>query len=209
VGLLPRLRAALTYSNVMATVAVFVALGGGAYAVTLPRNSVGSNQIKRHAVTARKIAKGAVSTSNVKDFSLTVKDFRPSQLPSLAGRRADDADPPPMQGSVPIKQLSITTTRPGRLFVLATLRDSFLTCGAVPCASYWGVYVDGTAVPDTGMRLQASAGQSDGNTFYTLFGVSSPELGSGTHTVTLVRQDLQSPSSVGEIGAQLGALAID
>ena len=193
----------------MATIAVFVALGGGAYAFTLPRNSVDSKQIKNHAVTTRKIAKGAVSTSKVKDFSLTAKDFRPSQLPILAGRTADEADPPSMQGSVPIKQLSITTTRTGRLFVLATLRDSFLTCGAVPCAAYWGVYVDGTAVAHTGVRLQASAGQSDGNTFYTLFGVSSAVLGPGTHMVTLARQDLQSPSSVGEIGAQLGALAIN
>lgn len=45
-----RLRSWLTYANVMATIAVFLALGGGAYAITLKRNSVGSKQIKPDAV---------------------------------------------------------------------------------------------------------------------------------------------------------------
>ena len=42
-----RVRTHLSYANVMATVAVFIALGGTSYAVTqLPRNSVGSKQIR-------------------------------------------------------------------------------------------------------------------------------------------------------------------
>jgi hypothetical protein len=45
-----RLRARLTYANVMATIAVFLALGGGAFAITLKRNSVGSKHIKPDAV---------------------------------------------------------------------------------------------------------------------------------------------------------------
>jgi hypothetical protein len=44
-------RSRLTYANVMATVAVFFALGGGAYAVSLKRNSVGAKQLKTNAVT--------------------------------------------------------------------------------------------------------------------------------------------------------------
>lgn len=48
----------LSYANVMATVAVFLALGGGAYAAAqLPENSVGSKQIKKGAVTPKKLAK--------------------------------------------------------------------------------------------------------------------------------------------------------
>jgi hypothetical protein len=39
------LRKQLTYANVMATIAVFLALGGGAYAITLKRNSVKSKTI--------------------------------------------------------------------------------------------------------------------------------------------------------------------
>jgi hypothetical protein len=47
----------LTYANVIATLALFVALGGGAYAATrLPAKSVGTMQLKRGAVTRAKIA---------------------------------------------------------------------------------------------------------------------------------------------------------
>jgi hypothetical protein len=55
-----RLRGKLTYANVMATVAVFVALGGASYAATeLPRNSVGTAQIKEAAVTPAKLSAAA------------------------------------------------------------------------------------------------------------------------------------------------------
>jgi hypothetical protein len=57
------LRGKLTYANVIATVALFVAMGGGAaYAATsLPKHSVGTPQIKAKAVTASKLATGAVT----------------------------------------------------------------------------------------------------------------------------------------------------
>lgn len=53
-------RKRVTYSNVIATMALFIALGGVAVAAGLPRNSVGPKQLKRGAVTAAKIRKGAV-----------------------------------------------------------------------------------------------------------------------------------------------------
>src|SRR3954453_21723387 len=67
-----RIRSKLTYANVVATLALFLALGGGAYAAfKLPKNSVGSKQIK----------KNAVRTSKVKPGSLLANDFKPGQLP--------------------------------------------------------------------------------------------------------------------------------
>ena len=55
-----RLLSKLTYANVMATIAVFVALGGVGYAATrLPRNSVGTKQIRKSAVTPAKLSKKA------------------------------------------------------------------------------------------------------------------------------------------------------
>ena len=52
------LRRHLTYANVVASLALFLGLGGAAFAATqLPRNSVGTGQLKREAVTAGKIAK--------------------------------------------------------------------------------------------------------------------------------------------------------
>lgn len=55
-----RIRAALTYANVVSTLCLFLLLGGGAYAATqIPRHSVGTRQLKNHAVTPRKISKSA------------------------------------------------------------------------------------------------------------------------------------------------------
>jgi len=55
-----RFRPKLNYSNVIATIALFVALGGAAVAAGLPKNSVGTKQLKRGAVRASDIARGAV-----------------------------------------------------------------------------------------------------------------------------------------------------
>lgn len=68
-GLRPR----LTFANVISCLALFVALGSGAYAATqLPKNSVGPKQIKKNAVNGAK----------VKDRSLGAVDFKEGQLPA-------------------------------------------------------------------------------------------------------------------------------
>jgi hypothetical protein len=51
------MRARLSYANVMATIAVFIALGGASYAaIKLPKNSVGTRQLKKNAVNGAKVA---------------------------------------------------------------------------------------------------------------------------------------------------------
>jgi hypothetical protein len=56
------LRKGLTYSNVMATIAMFLVLGGGAaMAAGLAKNSVKTKNIKNGAVTTSKLAAGAVT----------------------------------------------------------------------------------------------------------------------------------------------------
>jgi hypothetical protein len=57
------LRTKLTYANVVATLALFLAIGGAsAFAATqLAKNSVGSKQLKKNAVTAVKIKDGAIA----------------------------------------------------------------------------------------------------------------------------------------------------
>jgi hypothetical protein len=60
-----------TYANVIATIALFVALGGAAVAAGLPKNSVGPNQLKRGAVTPAKIRKAAVTSGKLAPQSVS------------------------------------------------------------------------------------------------------------------------------------------
>jgi hypothetical protein len=66
---IPRPR--LSYANVIATIALFVALGGAAVAAGLPKNSVGTNQLKRGAVSAAKLKRGAVTSGKIGPKSVT------------------------------------------------------------------------------------------------------------------------------------------
>jgi hypothetical protein len=69
-AVIPKFRAHLTYANVMATVAVFVALGGSSYAA-----------IK---VTGKNVKDNSLTTKDIKNKSLLMKDFKSGQLPAGA-----------------------------------------------------------------------------------------------------------------------------
>jgi hypothetical protein len=58
-------RPKLNYANVIATLALFVALGGAAVAAGLPKNSVGPLQLKRNAVTTKALKRGAVTAGKI------------------------------------------------------------------------------------------------------------------------------------------------
>src|SRR4051794_41893822 len=75
----------LTYPHVVSTLALFVALGGSAWAIGA--NSVGSRQLKPNAVTNSDIADNAVRSPEVADGSLLGEDFAAGQLP--AGPRGE------------------------------------------------------------------------------------------------------------------------
>jgi hypothetical protein len=85
------MRTRLTYANVMATIAVFIALGGASYAAfKLPKNSVGSRQLRKNSVTMAKIKKNAVNGTKVKDHSLSGADINLGKLGAVP--RATSAD---------------------------------------------------------------------------------------------------------------------
>src|SRR4051812_28018939 len=93
-----RLRARLTYANTMATIAVFIALGGTTYAAaTLPRNSVGAAQIRTNAVGPSELRTGAVRSSELHDASITLRDISTSARNALRGQQGP-AGPPGTSG---------------------------------------------------------------------------------------------------------------
>lgn len=55
----------LNYANVVATIALFIALGGVAVAAGLPKGSVGPKQLKKGAVTPAALRKGAVTAGKI------------------------------------------------------------------------------------------------------------------------------------------------
>jgi hypothetical protein len=82
----------LSYANVMATVAVFIALGGSAWAVAA--NSIGSKELKRNAVGKKHVKKNAVGTKELRANavgSAIIRDnaVRPPKIPdgSLTGAK--------------------------------------------------------------------------------------------------------------------------
>ena len=77
-----RIRSKLSYANVIATLALFGVLGGGAYAASVAKNSVKSSSIKNNVVRSADIKDNALSGADVNEGSL-------GQVPSAAN--ADSA----------------------------------------------------------------------------------------------------------------------
>jgi hypothetical protein len=64
-------RPKLNYANVIATIALFVALGGAAVAAGLPKKSVGAQQLKPGAVTTAALHKKAVTAGKIAPKAVT------------------------------------------------------------------------------------------------------------------------------------------
>lgn len=150
-----RIKPQLNYANVMATLAVFLALGGGAYAVTAGKNTV----------TSKSIRTGAVKSPDVKNNGLKGIDIDESTLSGIQGPPGETGPPGPtdagvaLVGATPVQtpdgpeQLgpaTVNATTPGRVLV------EFNGTGNVNCTQgspRFGLYVDGTPVPGTGQLL--------------------------------------------------------
>jgi hypothetical protein len=85
----------LSYANTVATVALFVALGGGAYAATtLPRDSVGSEQIRANAVSSSELAYAAVGTDQIARDAVTLHRLSPGVRRRLYAQASPSAQGP-------------------------------------------------------------------------------------------------------------------
>ncbi len=124
-------RSRLTYANVMSTIGVFLLLGTGAALAAkqaLPKNSVGTKQLKSGAVTAAKLKKNAVTRVKIKKSAVDGSKIADN---SVTGTEINAATTPFSRivysargtGSVPIPEKSQTvyplanptyTQEPGR-----------------------------------------------------------------------------------------------
>lgn len=98
-------RTRISYTNVIATIALFVALGGSSYAaLQLPRNSVGTKQLKRNAVTGVKVKRGALTGRHIKEATLAKVDS------ATAADTATSAASATTAGSAPVSRLDYRQT---------------------------------------------------------------------------------------------------
>ena len=66
----------LTYANVIASLALFLALGGGAVYAASKTNQVGTGKLKQNAVTAGKIKANAVTQTKIRNNAVTNAKLR-------------------------------------------------------------------------------------------------------------------------------------
>jgi hypothetical protein len=87
------LRVLLRYlrSHHVGLVALFIALGGTAYAASLPRNSVGTKQLKRGAVTSAKVRNGTLRAADFAPGTLLQGPAGPRGLTGPRGLPGSDA----------------------------------------------------------------------------------------------------------------------
>lgn len=76
-----RVRARLSFANVTSALALFVALGGTSYAaITLPADSVGSEQIRTHAVGNSELAPNSVRAWQIATDAVGRSEIRPDAV---------------------------------------------------------------------------------------------------------------------------------
>jgi hypothetical protein len=90
-----RITQRLSYANVTATLALFMALGGTSYALSLPRNSVGSAQLRTNSVGPPEIRRGAIRSTDVDDRSLRLRDISVTARAALKGQIGPQGPPGP------------------------------------------------------------------------------------------------------------------
>ncbi len=73
-----KLRARLSYANIVASVALFIALGGTSYAVAT--GSIDSREIKNNSLRGADIRKGSLTGADVRNNRLTGADIRNDRL---------------------------------------------------------------------------------------------------------------------------------
>lgn len=162
-----KLASHLSYSRVVSTLALFLALGGGAYAISLGKNDVKSRHISKGAVKSSDVAKNTLRGADVKRDSLKGSDilegtFDIAQFTAAASTPFDPAGPircDPEFGSgtpfQPCGEVSLMTPVAGRILVIAS---GELIAEGGPASGHCRAYVDGIEVGALGDRTRETQG---------------------------------------------------
>ena len=219
---------------VIATVALVFSLTGTGWAVTqLPRNSVGTSQLKQNAVTGSKIKNGTIESG---DLSSTARGALRgatgpqgpagpqgatgpqgasgivAQVPGMVRGSGSGEFYPPTGNPTVVTTGPLTTTSAGPVFAFG--RGVFETQNGDVCTGAAGpkvaLYVGDVAVENSGLQFPEYASGSNNRHTISIFGVT-PVLAAGTHRVRMVVgcSDNSTPNfSNFIVKASLGAIGI-
>jgi hypothetical protein len=117
-----RIRRHLSYANVTATLALFVALGGGAYAIDkvnshdIVNGTIRSVDLKnRKAVHAADVKRNGLTGKQIKERTLDAQSFAP-----IAGHEPGDCNPSSSTAFVNCAATTMRLKEPARLLAIAT-----------------------------------------------------------------------------------------
>jgi hypothetical protein len=143
------IRRRLTFSNAVALLALFVALGGSAYAFHLGKNAVKTRNIKNGAVTEAKLAGGAVTASKLAPGAVGSANVGDVVVRSTTVSLPDPAGP-----------IATVHCNPGEKLLSATARVNAGGTSDVAVEGIYPVHADETVVKDgesTGLGAGMSA----------------------------------------------------
>jgi hypothetical protein len=177
-----RLKERLTFANVTASLALFIALGGTSYAaITLPRNSVGANQLRTGSVRSSEVRDRAL---NARDLSLTARRFLRAQQGAQGPRGPEgpqgERGPQGLQGPPGTANVAFTVkTASGAVTGSEETDAAVAACDAGQRVTGGGVRVD-----SGGGASMSESYPSGNNTSWT--GVVSKDVNDATFTVFAV-----------------------
>ena len=187
------LRPRLTYANVVATLALVLALGGGTvYAATkLGKNEVKSKNIAKGAVKNSDLGKNAVTSPKVKNGTIKTGDIAAGVIPKLEADVTGSATTGPQGGintdtSTPLPLTGTTTFTPRAGEVSAIAAEGKFTIATTTAGQFCG----------PGVRLLVN-GQP------TRIFVSPDDEGGSTTPVTSLGSDASGPFGLIEPGKPL------
>ena len=204
------LRKRLTFSNVIALLALFIALGGTSYAVTaLPKNSVGTQQLKKNAVTGVKVKNGSLSSADFAAGTLLKGDTGASGATGATGPQGatgaagpagaqyssvdgDSQTNPIESNAVSVASGTIYLDQAGKYAMFARF-DTTLTANM--CAGGDPVLflsTDGTVLAKSARKFLDNGSTWDG---LVLFGKMNVAQAAGNHTARIMAGCSNTPST--------------
>ncbi len=178
-----KFRPRLSYANVVSSLCLFLLLGGVAYAASaLPKNSVGTKQLRKNAVTGAK----------VKNHSLSLADFKNGQIPAGAQGPEGKQGTEGKQGPIGPSDLYSVT---GAFKSLATGEAKYALASLTLPAGQYQVIASQTAQPSGGgaeldCYIYAGAGQQA--SFYTKLPAGADAVVTGIATLVLTESTVVS-----------------